>query len=266
MNNDRVVVYYGREPFHGSLEDPEAVRLAAGLPGYGPPMRDMPPPGARSSRELGIALQEARRHPGSTEGDARFGGSVLDFASGLLNSSRSALQSARGSRAVPSVRGSSERLLAPSPVAEDESASAPLIGVQPEGSTPRHVAIRVPTTQPHAALRASAQLVPVGAAGALSATAVSGSVARPSGTSPAGRHFRPDHVAALNRVVDRVRLINRVKGVMQVGDAFRTCLLKNVVHMLCVLPPARSTPRRQRALPRLSESRERRAAAQAWGR
>lgn len=285
MDNDRIVVYYGAEPFLGCLSDADAVRSATSAPGYGPPLRDETLDRARSSRELGVALRDARR--GEAErarvggrGDEEGGGdhlpagssSLLDLATGLIRSSRSAL-SASAQRLVSGSRGGGgavdgSRLL-PAPLTADHSALGHRAGDHggaglhlrdsPRAEPPPplqgggHVAIRVsgqqrlqprlqngggggsgetplPATGAGANAAASTRIRAAegaaqmgsstpGGGGGVAGGAPSRPPPRVAGTvvSPQGKRFVAAHVAALSRVVVRVRMMNRVKGLLVVS-------------------------------------------------
>lgn len=246
MDNDRVVVYCGAEPFRGCLSDPDQVRAATAAPGYGPPLRDTALDRARSSRDLGAALHEVRQRVSeaarqrddatpeggsSAAGGARVHGGygIADLATGLLNSSRLALGglSARPDRSGAESRPSdSLPLLAQASGQEgggsDAGASRHLSPSQ------QHVTIRVPQQPPSRAAEQRGATAAGGVAAAMHsgpggrAAAAFGAATpkqlRQPGTSPSGKHFVPAHVAALARVVDRVRMMNRVKGRMVVRE------------------------------------------------
>jgi hypothetical protein len=254
MDNDRVVVYYGASPFQGCLADAEAVREATSLPGDGPPLRDDALERARSSRELGVALREARRGEaeraprgaarGASGSDSHAGGgSLLDLATGLLHSSRSAL-GASAQRLLAGGTGGNDRrplrdgsqvlpdqpallLLHPPASAGEEAVRRSQPPLQGGG----HVAIRVTGqhqrgghTRAAAAAASGGAQTPIRTADAptpLGTSTPGGAPPRPRGAnltavSPSGKRFVSAHVAALSRVVVRVRMMNRVKGLLVV--------------------------------------------------
>ena len=306
MDNDRVVVYCGTEPFRGCLSDPDQVRAATSAAGYGPPLRDAALDRARSSRDLGAALHEVRqrvseaarqRDDATPEGGssavggprAHAGYGIADLATGLLNSSRLVLGGLSGRPG----RGSAESrpldslpLLAPASGLEGGSVDA---GASRHLSpSQQHVAIRVPQqpasrpAEQHGTATAASIAAGVAAAlrsgapggRAIAAGATTPKQLRQPGTSPSGKHFVPAHVAALARVVDRVRMMNRVKGRMVVREGTRR--RRGGDHMvvreagrdhagrLRLAPFPSSTPSQPVARPRLWESRA--ALAAAWRR